>query len=128
MRHPSRMALVAIVLLAGPPVARSEVGVPDPSRRVDALFSRWSADTPGCAVGVSRDGGEVVRRAYGSADLEHGVANTPDTVFEAGSVSKQFTAAAVILLAQAGKLSLEDPVRQTSRSCPTTASRSPSTT
>ena len=46
------------------------------------------------------------------ADLEHDVANTPDTIFEAGSVSKQFTAAAVLLLAKDGKLSLDDPVRK----------------
>ena len=46
------------------------------------------------------------------ADLEHDVPNTPDTIFEAGSVSKQFTAAAVLLLARDGKLSLDDPVRK----------------
>src|SRR5438045_2819156 len=67
---------------------------------VDATFAKWTAETPGCAIGVSKDGREVLARAYGSADLEHGLANTPDTVFEAGSVSKQFTAAAIVLLAQ----------------------------
>src|SRR5262249_21935167 len=51
-------------------------------------------------------------KAYGSADLEHEVRNTPDTIFEAGSVSKQFTAAAVLLLARDRKLSLDDPVRK----------------
>ncbi len=54
----------------------------------------------------------MLERAYGLADLEHGVANRPDTIFEAGSVSKQFTAAAVLLLAEDGKLSLDDPVRK----------------
>ena len=83
----------------------------DLGARVDSTFAAYTADTPGCAVGISKDGKEVLSRAYGSADLEHGVANTAETVFEAGSVSKQFTAAAVLLLAQAGKLKLDDPVR-----------------
>jgi CubicO group peptidase (beta-lactamase class C family) len=63
-------------------------------------------------VGANVKGETVVRRAYGMADLEHDVPNTPDTIFEAGSVSKQFTAAAVVLLARDGKLSLDDPVRK----------------
>ena len=79
---------------------------------VDPIFSSWTADTPGCAVSVSRDGKPVLARAYGSADLEHGIPNTPETVFEAGSVSKQFTVLAVQLLASEGKLSLDDPVRK----------------
>ena len=70
--------------------------------KVDAQFADWSAATPGCAVGVSRNGEIVLGRAYGMADLEHDVPNRPDTIFEAGSVSKQFTAAAVLLLARDG--------------------------
>jgi CubicO group peptidase (beta-lactamase class C family) len=79
---------------------------------VDAVFSRWNTDSPGCAVGVARAGQPVLQKAYGMADLEHDVPNKPDTIFEAGSVSKQFTAAAVLLLAREGKLSLDDPARK----------------
>jgi CubicO group peptidase (beta-lactamase class C family) len=79
---------------------------------VDAIFSRWTSSTPGCAVGVASGGRSVLERAYGLADLEHDVRNRPDTIFEAGSVAKQFTAAVVLLLAQEGKLSLDDPVRK----------------
>ena len=79
---------------------------------VDALFARWTTATPGCAVGVGVEGKAVLERAYGMADLEHAVPNAPDTIFEAGSVSKQFTAAAVLLLARDGKLSVDDPVRK----------------
>ena len=79
---------------------------------VDALFADFTSTSPGCAVGASVGGSTVVERAYGLAELEHGVANRPDTIFEAGSVSKQFTAAAVLLLAEDGKLSLDDPVRK----------------
>lgn len=85
----------------------------DPVARVDSVFAAWRvAGAPGCAVGVARNGQPVLRRAYGLADLEHEVPNTPETVFEAGSVSKQFTAAAVVLLARQGRLSLDDDVRR----------------
>jgi CubicO group peptidase (beta-lactamase class C family) len=81
--------------------------------KVDAVFARWdSTFTPGCAVGVSDAGRIVLERAYGMADLEHLAVNRPDTIFEAGSVSKQFTAAAVLLLAGEGKLALDDPARK----------------
>ena len=80
--------------------------------KVDQVFSRWTEQTPGCAVGVSVEGTIVLEKGYGMAELEHDVRNTAATIFEAGSVSKQFTAAAVLLLARDGKLSLDDPVRK----------------
>ena len=79
---------------------------------MDAVFAKWTAKTPGCAVGVAEDGKMVLERAYGMADLEHDAPNAADTIFEAGSVSKQFTAAAVLLLAREGKLSLDDQARK----------------
>ncbi len=102
--------LMGFLALAAP--AGAYAAMPVPEVEVDALFLAWSSATPGCAVGVSDDGRIVLERAYGMADLEHGVPNRPDTIFEAGSVSKQFTAAAVLLLAQDGKLSLDDPIRK----------------
>ncbi len=79
---------------------------------VDAIFEAFeSTRTPGCAVGVSLKGEVILSRAYGMADLEHNVPNTPGTIFEPGSVSKQFTATATILLALEGKLSLDDDIR-----------------
>jgi CubicO group peptidase (beta-lactamase class C family) len=102
------LLLIPAALLAAPAAAQ-----PDPAVRVDSIFANWNSPTsPGCAVGVSRNGRTVVSRAYGSANLEHDIPNTPGTVFEAGSVSKQFTAAAIVRLAQQGKLSLEDDVRR----------------
>ncbi|HMS10802.1 MAG TPA: serine hydrolase domain-containing protein, partial [Pyrinomonadaceae bacterium] len=67
---------------------------------------------PGCAVGVSLSGQSVFEKAFGLAEMEHGVSNTPQTIFESGSVAKQFTAAALVLLQQDGKLDLDDPVRK----------------
>lgn len=67
---------------------------------------------PGCAVGVSLNGESVFEKAFGMAEMEHGIANTPQTIFESGSVAKQFTAAALVLLQQDRKLSIDDPVRK----------------
>lgn len=79
---------------------------------VDSIFAALAGtDNPGCAVGVSLNGREVLARAYGLADLEHDMPNTPVTVFEPGSVSKQFVAAATVLLAVDSRISLGDDVR-----------------
>jgi CubicO group peptidase (beta-lactamase class C family) len=83
-----------------------------PASAVDQVFAAWTNATPGCAVGVSVSGKATLTKAYGMANLEHDVPNRPDTIFESGSLSKQFTAAAVLLLARDGKLSLDDPVRK----------------
>lgn len=80
--------------------------------KLDALIARSTSSTsPGCAVGVRSKGAEVLR-AYGLADLERHVGNSIESVFNIASVSKQFTAAAVLLLANEGKLALDDDVRR----------------
>jgi CubicO group peptidase (beta-lactamase class C family) len=103
----------AVMLMAGmcaPAWAQPQVS--EKEKSVDAIFSKWSTTTPGCAVGVAVGGKPVLMKAYGMADLEHDVPNTPDTVFESGSVAKQFTAMAILLLAEDGRLSLDDQVRK----------------
>jgi hypothetical protein len=81
--------------------------------RVDKVFAAYDrSDSPGCTVGVIADGAFVHVRGYGRANLEHGVPLGPRTVFDIGSTSKQFSAAAVVLLAQDGRLSLDDDVRK----------------
>ncbi|MEP6590853.1 MAG: serine hydrolase domain-containing protein [Gemmatimonadota bacterium] len=78
---------------------------------INAGFARYTTDaSPGCAVGIARGADVLYAHGYGLANLEDGVAITPNTVFEAGSVSKQVTAAAVLLLAQRGFLSLDDNI------------------
>jgi CubicO group peptidase (beta-lactamase class C family) len=111
-RTPFRFAALAaaVLALAAGLAARQTTAVD--TATIDTIFARWTTATPGCAVGAAIKGRVVVNKAYGMADLEHDVANTADTIFEAGSVSKQFTAAAVLLLAREGKLSLNDPVRK----------------
>jgi len=81
--------------------------------RVDRIFAAYDrTDSPGCAVGVYRDGRAVLARGYGMANLELNVALSPQSVFDIGSTSKQFTATSVVLLAQQGKLSLDDDIRK----------------
>ena len=80
--------------------------------RVDKVFAKWdSTRSPGCALSVIRDGQIIYKRGYGMADLDHDIPINSETVFHVASVSKQFTAAAIILLSQEGKISLDDDVR-----------------
>ena len=104
-------ACLAILLIAQPLAAQSLTAPTDTKARIDQHFERFSG-RPGCSVGAAVDGATVFAGGYGIADLEHNIPITADTVFEPGSVSKQFTAAAVLLLEQQGKLSLDDPVRK----------------
>jgi CubicO group peptidase (beta-lactamase class C family) len=81
--------------------------------KVDQIFAGYNkAASPGCSLGVIRDGDFVYRKAYGSGSLELGAPLTSKSVFYMGSVSKQFTAAAVVLAAEQGFLSLDDDVRK----------------
>ena len=100
-------------LLAARPFQGRDRGAESLAPQVDKIFAKWnSPSTPGCAVEAAVDGKPVIAKGYGMADLEHDVKITPESIFEAGSVSKQFTAAAILLLAREGKLSIDDPVRQ----------------
>jgi len=79
---------------------------------IDALFAEYTGPAvPGASVVVIHDGRVVLRRAYGMADLERHVAATPQSDYRLASVSKQFTAMAVMLLAQGGKIRYDQPVR-----------------
>jgi len=107
------LATVAAAAAQQPQAPAAKAPEPPVGVRVDRVFDRWSrSDTPGCVVGVAVDGKPVLVKAYGMANLEYGIRLRPDTIFESGSVAKQFTAAAIALLCQDGKLSLDDPVRK----------------
>jgi CubicO group peptidase (beta-lactamase class C family) len=104
-----RAGTVSLMAATAQPSTSTAPGI---AERIDELFARWDADdTPGCALGVIR-AGELVHEAYvGMADLEHGIRHSADSVFDIASTSKQFTAAAVLLLHQRGELSLDDEVQ-----------------
>jgi len=108
--------LAALTVLAGPVTAAQPVparsGTAQQLAKIDALFGQWDGThAPGGAVAVIQDEQVVFARGYGMADLEQGVPITVDTVFSLASVSKQFTAAATLLLVDAGRLRLDDKVR-----------------
>lgn len=93
--------------------ASVEIGVDCAGRQVDSLMAQWvDPDTPGAAVAVIRDGDVIFKKGYGLANLEYGVPITPTTVFDVGSLAKQFTAFAIALLDASGDLSLDDDVRK----------------
>ncbi|MFT4024830.1 MAG: serine hydrolase domain-containing protein, partial [Flavihumibacter sp.] len=96
----------------GPGRAKAQ-GFADTAQRIDRLFEKWKrTNGPGASIEISRNGQTLYRWYGGMADLEHGVAVDSNSVFEAGSVSKQFTAAAVLLLAEQGSISLQDDIRR----------------
>lgn len=85
---------------------------PEHARAVDSIFSSFdNTNSPGCALGILEGGQLTFARGYGMANLDYGIAITPRTIFRTGSVSKQFTAAVVALLAREGAFSLDDDLR-----------------
>lgn len=105
-----RTLLLASILCVSSFSAQSQAV--DTIRLIDEIFSYWNNATPGGSVLVSKGETILYHKAFGLADLEHNVPNTTETIFEAGSVSKQFTAASILLLATEGKLSAQDDVRK----------------
>ena len=107
-----RLTLVVLATLASSAAAQQPL--PDSlATRVDAVFSRYARpDSPGCAVGVFQNGAVTYAKGYGMANLEYNVPITPATPFISGSVAKQFTAAAIALLVEQGRISLDDAVRK----------------
>lgn len=115
MRVPSAIGVgLAITVAASRLGAQSQNTLTDSvSRWVDSIFAPYANPTsPGCAVGVVQKGALALAKGYGMADLEHSVAIRPDTRFYIASISKQFTAMSIILLAQDGRLSLDDSIQQ----------------
>lgn len=105
-----RYAILASALTLA---ATAAAQTPNPaSAKIDALLADVIATEPGCAIRITQNGAVISERGFGMADLEHDIAITPATIFEAGSVSKQFTAAAILLLEKDGKLKLSDDIRK----------------
>ena len=110
----TRRALLWLAALAFGVVACAR-GMSDSAvaARLDRIFADWNRpDSPGCGLGVSREGRIVYERGYGMADIERRVPIGPDSAFPLASLSKPFTAMSILLLAQQGRLSLDDEVRK----------------
>ena len=116
MRRPLGVLLTALVPLALSDTAWAQyvIGQRDSlASRTDSVFRAFDrTDSPGCALGVYQDGAIRYARGYGLASLEHAVPISPRTVLDVGSISKQFTAMAMLLLEKDGKLKLDDPIRK----------------
>ena len=83
------------------------------SQAIDSIFLEWNKpNTPGCALGVIKDGELIYAKGYGLANMEYEIPNSPNSVFRIGSTSKQFTAACIVLLAEKGKLNLDNKLDQ----------------
>src|SRR5580658_1971376 len=95
--------LTIVFLVATKTFAQS---LPDSTiKKIDSLFLRWnSPNSPGCTVGIIRNDSLIFSKGYGMANLEYGIPNEPQTLFHMASVSKQFTAYSIVLLASQGKL------------------------
>jgi CubicO group peptidase (beta-lactamase class C family) len=104
-----RAGCAALILFA---LAGCKSGGPDVQAEIDGLMSAYSGQGPGASLLVLKDGRPIVSRSYGLANLESREAVTPFTNYRLASVSKQFTAACVLLLAEDGRLKLEDPARK----------------
>jgi CubicO group peptidase (beta-lactamase class C family) len=111
---PAFRVLFLLAALTSPLGAqRTPASRPGEEVRTDSVFRALDrSDGPGCAVGVFRNGAIRYARGYGMANLELGVAITPHTVFDVGSVSKQFTAMSILLLQKDGKLNIDESVRK----------------
>ncbi len=108
-----RWGLVLLVIFLAACTGNGQSLPSDITKQVDKVFEKWDKpDSPGCALGVYKDGKIVYKRGYGMADLNDDVPISPATVFHVASMSKQFTAASIVLLTQQGKLSLDDDVRK----------------
>jgi CubicO group peptidase (beta-lactamase class C family) len=104
-----RLSVILLLTLAAGASAQQST---DLGAVADRVFADWNRSTPGCAVGVAEGGRTVLARGYGMANLETGTPVTAETIFESGSVAKQFTATAILLLMHDGKLRMDDPVQR----------------
>ena len=112
-KHSFFLVLAAVLSLASiaPALSAQMAGREDLAKKIDAVISEvYKPDQPGAAIIVQKDGKTVFRSGYGMADLELGVPIAPDMVFRLGSITKQFTAVSILMLAQEGKLGLQDEI------------------
>ena len=111
IRVMKRAHLLIIFILLCQLVSIAQIG-PDTLSQIESTVSKYHPLDPGCQISISRNGQIIFSKAWGMADLERKIPLSTNSVIEAGSVSKQFVAAAILLLEQQGKLSLDDDVRK----------------
>ena len=111
VRPYARLLVISIAVGVGATCNRGASTSNVTDGKIDALFAEWnSRDSPGCGVGVKRSGETLFERGYGMANLERQIPISPSTIFDPASIAKPFTALSIMLLAEQGKLSLDDEV------------------
>jgi D-alanyl-D-alanine carboxypeptidase len=114
MYHPSHtyLAFVLILVVLSRPATTGDPGIENFEALVDPIAQEAIRTGPiaGLTVGISRAGRQVFVKGYGLADLENGVAASTDTVYSFKSITKSFTAAAMLQLRQQRKLDLDEEV------------------
>src|SRR5258705_612840 len=107
------LCIFLIITITSPAKLFSQ-SIPDSTaRKIDSLFKTWNnKNSPGCAIGIVRNDSLIYAKGYGIANLEYGIPITPETIFHMASVSKQFTAFSIVLLARQGRLRLEDDIHK----------------
>ena len=113
MKSVGRVLVLAVALIASRGLSACAAADSPEARAIDQLLSaKFKPGEPGAAVLVTRKGQTVIRKGYGLADLEMKIPIEPDMVFRLGSVTKQFTAVAILMLEEQGKLSVKDPAHE----------------
>ncbi|HEY7886734.1 MAG TPA: serine hydrolase domain-containing protein [Steroidobacteraceae bacterium] len=107
-----KLALLALMWLMPTICAYAQSAEQARRADIDGLMSRYQGEVPGASLLVVKDGQAIVRRGYGYANMEREIKSGPDTNYRLASVTKQFTAACILLLQQDGKLQLKDRVRK----------------
>lgn len=106
MRTVIHLCLLCLAAAAG-------AGAQSQNAAVDRIFAAYDKpDSPGCALSVMREGKVIYSRGYGMADLDHDIPISPSSVFHVASISKEFTAASILMLAEEGKLSIDDDIHK----------------
>lgn len=111
--HKKKLVILLLCSLI-PVLSVNAQALPDSiTKKIDGLFTKWNTpNTPGCVIGIVRNDSLIYAKGYGLANIEYGVPNTPETIYHMASVSKQFTAYAIVLLAQQWKLKLDDDIHK----------------
>lgn len=110
----ARVFIIILTILVECTIKTFAQSLPDSTiKKIDALFLKWNTkSSPGCAVGIIRNDSLIFSKGYGIANLEYAIKNEPQTLFHVASVSKQFTAYSIVLLARQGKLKLDDDIHK----------------
>ena len=107
----ARLLLLSLSAVGGSACQREPPTPGETAARIDALFAEWNTrESPGCGVGVARKGAVLFERGYGMANLERKIPISASTIFDPASIAKPFTALSIMLLAEQGRLSLDDEV------------------